>query len=126
VHDFTGMSHDLRNRARRLALKGYLAIAPDRYDWGSRLGCLRTIMCDIGAQQGRTFDDIGAARRWLVDHDECTGSIGAVGFCMGASHAVLLAPDHAYAAESVNYGRPAQRRARLPRERVPDGCQLRC
>ena len=73
VHDFTGMSHDLRNQAKWLALNGYLAIAPDLYDWGSRLGCLRTIMRDIGAQQGRTFHDIDAARRWLVDHDECTG-----------------------------------------------------
>ena len=61
-------------------------------------------MRDIGAKQGRTFDDIDAARRWLVDHDECTGSIGVVGFCMGASYAVLLAPDHGYAAASVNYG----------------------
>lgn len=101
-------------------------IAPDLYDWGSRLGCLRTIMRDIGAKQGRTFHDIDAARRWLVDRDECTGIIGVVGFCMGASYAVLLAPDHGYAAASVNLREPAQRRARLPRERLPDGCQLRC
>jgi len=105
VHDFTGISHDLRNQAKWLALNGYLAIAPDLYDRGSRLGCLRTIMRDIGAQQGRTFDDIDAARQWLVDHDKCTGSIGVVGFCMGASYAVLLAPDHGYAAASVSYGR---------------------
>lgn len=104
VHDFTGMSHDLRNQADWLASHGYLAIAPDLYYWGSRLGCLRTIMRDIGAQKGRTFDDIDAARQWLVDHDNGTGSVGVVGFCMGASYAVLLAPDHGYAAASVNYG----------------------
>src|SRR6185312_17369646 len=67
VHDFTGMSHDLRHQDNWLASHGYLAIAPDLYYWGSRLGCLRTIMRDIGAQKGRTFDDIAAARRWLVD-----------------------------------------------------------
>jgi carboxymethylenebutenolidase len=104
VHDFTGMSHDLRNQADWLASHDYLAIAPDLYYWGSRLGCLRTIMRDIGAKQGRTFDDIDAARHWLIDHEDCTGSIGVVGFCMGASYAVLLAPDHGYAAASVNYG----------------------
>ena len=53
VHDFTGMSHDLRHQARWLALNGYLAIAPDLYHyWSSRLGCLRTIMRHIGAQKG--------------------------------------------------------------------------
>ena len=53
MHDFTGMSHDLRHQARWLALNGYLAIAPDLYHyWSSRLGCLRTIMRHIGAQKG--------------------------------------------------------------------------
>ena len=80
------MSHDLRNRARWLALNGNLAIAPDLYYQGSCVGCLRTIVRDTGAQTGRTFDVIDAARQWLVDHDdECTGSFAIVGFCASVS-----------------------------------------
>ena len=60
VHDFAGMSHDLRNQADWLASEGYLAAAPDLYYWGSRLRCLWTIMREITAGQGRTFDDIDA------------------------------------------------------------------
>ncbi len=49
LHDFTGMSHDLRHQADWLADQGYLAVALDLYYWGSRLTCLRTIVGDPGA-----------------------------------------------------------------------------
>ena len=56
------MSHDLRNQADWLAGEGYLAAAPDLYYWGSRLRCLWTIMREIAAGAGRTFDDIDSVR----------------------------------------------------------------
>ena len=104
VHDFGGMGQDLRNQADWLASEGYLAAAPDLYYWGSRLRCLWTIMREIGASKGRTFDDIEHVRGWLTGHRECTGTIGVIGFCMGGAYAVALAPAHGFSASSVNYG----------------------
>lgn len=104
IHDFGGMSHDLHNQADWLEREGYLAAAPGLYYWGSPVRCLWTIMREVAAGRGRTFDDIDSVREWLACQVQCTGRIGVISYCMGGAYAVALAPGYGYSAASVNYG----------------------
>ena len=104
IHDALGMSQDLRNQADWLASEGYLVAAPDLFDGGTFLGCLRSIMRDFNRGEGPFFDRIEAVRQWLLQHEQANGKVGVIGFCFGGGFALLLAPRGEFDAASVNYG----------------------
>jgi Dienelactone hydrolase family len=72
IHDVSRMTPDLRNQAGWLAGEGFLAVAPDLLSRGRKMACVRSIVRDLRARQGRAYDDVEAVRTWLAERDVCT------------------------------------------------------
>jgi carboxymethylenebutenolidase len=103
VHDAFGPTTVMRTHADRLATAGYLALVPDLYSRGGMMRCVKATFASLARGRGQAFDDIDAGRRWLADHEDCTGRVGVIGFCMGGGFALLTA-NRGFDVSSVNYG----------------------
>ena len=87
VHENRGLNPHIEDVARRAALEGFIAFAPDALyplggypgtdDEGRRLQRQR--------DRNEMLEDFIAAYEVLAAHKECTGNVGVVGFCFGGS-----------------------------------------
>lgn len=92
VHDLMGLSPDIRRITRRVADAGFVTIAPDLFSGAGPVKCVRTIIREVLAQEGPGIEAVMAARDALIERDDCTGSIGVVGFCLGGGFALAVSP----------------------------------
>jgi carboxymethylenebutenolidase len=91
-------------QTRWLADAGFLAVAPELLRGGTIARCLRDVIGDYASWQGETFEQIEAVRGWLAEQADCTGRVGVIGFGLGGSFALSLAPGHGFDAAGANYG----------------------
>ncbi|MGC1385135.1 MAG: dienelactone hydrolase family protein [Candidatus Acidiferrales bacterium] len=94
VHEWWGLDDHIRDVARRLAVEGYFAVAPDLY---SRQGHKVTKDPDIAADLmgglliADGVDDLASTIGWIKNQPKVdAANIGVIGFCMGGSYATLL------------------------------------
>lgn len=118
VHENRGLNPHIEDIARRLALEGYLALAPDALTpLGGYPGDedkARALFAQL--DQSRTRQDFIAAAEALKARPDCTGRIGVVGFCYGGGIAHMLAtqlPDLAAAVPFYGNLPPAQDAAKV-------------
>ncbi|MGW0158170.1 dienelactone hydrolase family protein [Mycobacterium sp. NPDC003323] len=105
VHDAIGYLPDKEAVSERVAAAGYLAVTPNLYARGGRARCITAVMRAALTRQGQPIDDILAARDFLGNHPDCTGTVGIAGFCMGGQFALILSPK-GFGAAAPFYGTP--------------------
>ena len=93
IHENRGLNPHIEVVARRLALDGFIALAPDAlFSLGGYPGDedrARALFPKL--DQAQTREDFIAAATFLKTRPECTGRIGAVGFCYGGGMVGYLA-----------------------------------
>jgi carboxymethylenebutenolidase len=93
VHENRGLNPHIEDIARRFALANFMAFAPDGltsvggfpgddYRGGQLFGKV---------DRGKMTEDMVASAKWLKARPDCTGKIGATGFCYGGGIANTLA-----------------------------------
>lgn len=110
VHENRGLNPYIKDVARRVAKAGFMALAPDGL---SSIGGYPGNDEDGKALQKtvdgvKLMNDFFAAFEHLAKRDDCTGKVGAVGFCYGGGVCNALAVAYPELNASVPfYGRPA-------------------
>jgi carboxymethylenebutenolidase len=112
-HENRGLNPHIEDITRRLALDNFIAFAPDAL---TPLGGYpasgedeaRTLFGKL--DRAKTQEDMLAGTRFLMAHPECTGNVGAVGFCWGGSMTKTVAskiPELKAAVPFYGGGQPA-------------------
>ena len=93
VHENRGLNPYIEDVARRLAIAGYIAFAPDGLtSVGGYPGDDEKGLALFGqVDRAKMTTDFLAAAEWLKARADSTGKLGAVGFCFGGGVVNLLA-----------------------------------
>jgi carboxymethylenebutenolidase len=85
IHENRGLNAHIRDVARRVALEGFVALAPDflSAQGGTPADEDKAREMFSSLDMAATVADAEATRAWLSKRDGANGKVGAVGFCWG-------------------------------------------
>jgi len=109
IHENRGLNAHIEDVARRAALAGYVALAPDGLTYAGGAPADQEAARDLFAQsdRGRITADVVAGVPYLAGREDCTGRVGTVGFCYGGGVSLLCAARESATSASVCfYGSP--------------------
>jgi carboxymethylenebutenolidase len=109
IHENRGLNAHIEDVARRAALAGYIALAPDGLTFAGGAPQDQEAARDLfgNSDRERITDDVIAGVPYLFAREDCDGRVGTVGFCYGGGVSLLCAArEPSVAAAVCFYGRP--------------------
>ncbi len=93
VHENRGLNPYIKDVARRLAVAKFIAFAPDGLTpaGGYPGDDEKAVVLFRQIDSAKMREDFFAAATWLRSRPDCTGKLGAVGFCYGGGIVNMLA-----------------------------------
>ena len=93
IHENKGLNPHIEDVARRVALEGFLAMAPDALTplGGTPKDESDAVQMIKKLDEKQNLGNFLAAVQYLDSHPMCTGKVGVVGFCWGGAMANQLA-----------------------------------
>ena len=121
IHENRGLSPYIEDVARRLAVEGYVALAPDALFpvGGYPRDEERAAALFSQLDPAKRTEDLMAAVPFMKALPECHGKVAAIGFCFGGSMANLMAARFPDLAAAVPYYGGAPKPEQAAKVRAP-------
>ncbi len=106
VFDAFGVGAEMKRVTDDFASAGYVVFMPDLFSRGSWISCIRVLIRDALKGEGRSVEDLKAARNWLAARDYVDAQrLGVIGFCLGGGFALLLSKTGLFQVAAPFYGK---------------------
>ncbi len=121
LHENRGLNPHIEDVARRMALEGFIAFAPDAlFPVGGYPGTEDEARTKFGTlDQAKSRQDILAAYRYLKTVAGGNGKVGAIGFCWGGGWVNVLATQLPDLSAAIPFYGPAPALADVPAIQAP-------
>jgi carboxymethylenebutenolidase len=121
IHENRGLNAHIEDVARRAALAGYVALAPDGLSVAGGAPEDQEKARDLFAATDRaTIDaDVILAVPYLAGREDCSGRVGTVGFCYGGGIALRCAAEQPATAAAVCFYGQALSAEQVARVKAP-------
>jgi carboxymethylenebutenolidase len=105
IHENRGLNPHIQDIARRIAVEGFLTLAPDMLSplGGTPSDEDKATKMIGNLNAGETVVRLAAAVPFLANHPESTGKVGVVGFCWGGGMVNRLAAAGSLLSAGVSY-----------------------